>query len=50
MSQVFEAMIDDLSRKSGYSYDFLCDMYAELGENEPVDDESFAAITLEHDW
>lgn len=52
MSRVFEAFIEDLSQKSGYSYDFLIDMYNLVmnNENEEGDINYFIRVTLERDW
>lgn len=49
MSRVFDGIIDDLSKKSGYSYDFLVDMYNEVMDDDG-DVDSFIAITMEQDW
>lgn len=51
MSRCFEAFIDDLSKKSGYSYDFIVDMYNEVMDDpDDGDIKSFVNITLEQDW
>ena len=51
MSRFFEGFISDLSKKSGYNYDFLVDMYNEVVDDpDDGDVESFANITLERDW
>lgn len=49
MSRTFEGIIDNLSRKSGYSYDYLVDRYNEIMDDDG-DVEHFIAVTMEHDW
>lgn len=49
MSRTFEGLINDLSRKSGYGYDFLVDKYNEV-LNEDGDVEYFINVTMERDW
>lgn len=49
-AKVFEAFIDDLCRKSGYSYDFLIDRYYEVMEEGDGDLDYFIQVTLEKDW
>ena len=50
MSRVFEAMIDRLSKASGYNYDFLVDRYNEMMDDGEDDIPYFVAVTLERDW
>lgn len=49
MSKVFNAIIDRLSEKSGYDYDFLIDRYNEVMD-EDGDADYFVAVTMERDW
>lgn len=49
MSRTFEGIIDDLSKKTGYSYDFLVDRYNEVMD-EDGDAEYFMNVTMERDW
>ena len=49
MSRTFEDIIDDLSKKTAYGYDFLVDRYNEV-MNEDGDIEHFMNVTLEIDW
>ena len=41
--------ISDLSKKSGYSWDFLMDRFNEVME-EDGDLDYFVGVTMEHDW
>lgn len=51
MSKVFDYAIDNLSRRSGYSYDTLVDIFMECMEDEgDVDWEYFVDVSMEHDW
>lgn len=51
MSKVFNCSIEELSRKSGYGYDFLVDIYTEIMNSDDfVDWNHFAGVTMEHDW
>ena len=51
MNKCFEAFIDNLSKKSGYDYDFLVDMFMDAMEEDGyVDLEYFIDVTMEHDW
>lgn len=51
MSRVFEAYIDNLSKKSGYSYDYLIDRFDEMIEDDgELDMDYFTGVTLEKDW
>lgn len=49
MSRTFEGIIDDLSKETGYSYDFLVERYNETFE-EDDDWEYFVGVTRERDW
>ena len=49
MSRVFEASIEQLSKASGYSWDFLVDRYNEVWEDGD-DAEYFVRVSLERDW
>ena len=49
MSRTFEGTLNRLSKDTGYSYDFLVDMYNEVIE-EDGDLEYFIGVTMEHDW
>jgi hypothetical protein len=49
MSRVFEGTIEQLSRETGYDYDFLVDMYNEVME-EDGDLDYFLGVTMERDW
>lgn len=49
MSKTFEGIMDRLSKDTGYSYNFLVDMYNEVVE-EDGDLEYFIGVTTERDW
>ena len=49
MSRVFEGYIRMLSEVTGYNYDFLCDKYFEVMD-EDGDFEYFVRVSLEKDW
>ena len=49
MSRTFDGIIDHLSKKTGYDYDFLVDRYnAVMDEDDDV--EYFMNVTMERDW
>ena len=51
MNKVLKRAIKNLSRESGYDYDFLVDVYNEiLEDNGDVTWNYFADVTMEHDW
>lgn len=50
MSRTFEVTIDNLAKASGYSWDFLVDMYNEMVEDGEYDWDYFVGVTMEHDW
>lgn len=51
MNKVLKRAIKNLSRKSGYEYNFLVDVYNEiLEDNGDVNWNYFADVTMEHDW
>lgn len=51
MDKLLNYAIRDLSRKSGYDYDFLVDVYNEiLNDNGDVNWNYFAGVSMEHDW
>lgn len=55
MSRVFEYAIEDLSKKTGYHYNFLVDMFNEMNDDayeagEVFDWDYFEGITVERDW
>ena len=51
MSRQFGTMIEEVSEKSGYSWDFLVDRYNDILEAEgSVDWNYFVGVSLEHDW
>ena len=49
MSRTFEGVVDYLSKKTGYGYDFLVDRHNEVME-EDGDMEYFIGVTMERDW
>lgn len=51
MKNVFNNIIERLCNETGYSYDFLVDIYNEIMETDgDVDTEYFIGVTLEKDW
>ena len=52
MSRVFEYAIEDLSKKTGYHYNFLVDMFNEMmdDEGQDFDWDRFEGISMERDW
>lgn len=52
MKRIFNAVINKLSEKSGYDYDFLVDRYNEMADDPDWDGDidQFIGITLERDW
>ena len=52
MSRVFESAIENISKKSGYHYNFLVDMFNEMmnDEGQDFDWDQFEGISMEHDW
>lgn len=51
MSKVFNQVMSDLGEVSGYSYDFLCNKYNEIWEEDgDVDMEYFVGVSMERDW
>ena len=52
MSRVFEYAIEDLSKKTGYHYNFLVGMFNEMmdDEGQDFDWDQFEGISMEHDW
>lgn len=51
MSKVLDYSIKNLSRKSGYDYDFLVDVYNEIADDDgSVDWDYFVGVSMEHDW
>lgn len=51
MSRTFEGWIERLSEKSGYTYNYLTDMYEELFNRfGDVDSDRFEIITLNRLW
>lgn len=49
MSRTFEGIIDHLSKKTWYGFDFLVDRYNEVME-EDGDVGYFIDVTMEQDW
>lgn len=49
MSRSFEGFIDSLSKRSGYPYNYLVDMYNEV-IREDGDVDYFVTVTMERDW
>lgn len=51
MCDNFIGKMEELSRKSGYDYDFLVGVYDEIMSNDgDVDWKHFIGVTMEHDW
>lgn len=55
MSRVFEGVMDELARKSGYGYDELVDIYNDAWQEcedagEDLNWDYFVGVTMEHDW
>ena len=55
IKRYYEDYIDDLSKKSGYTYIELMDIFNEVMDeciesDEEFDEENFTQITMEHDW
>lgn len=51
MSKALSNAIEDLSRKSGYEYEFLVNVYNEIMEDSgEVNWAYFAGVSMEHDW
>lgn len=52
MTDVYlDILFKDLSAKTGYSSDYLWELYEkDVEENGECDMEQFIAITMEHDW
>ena len=42
--------IDELAKSTGYTFDYLWDIWTEMCEDGDTDFELFEGITLEHDW
>ena len=50
MCRVINTFLENLSDKSGYNYDFLCDRFAEMVNDGECDMAYFEGVTMEHDW
>lgn len=50
MKNYFEDQIYSLASCTGYSFDFLLDVWNDEVSNGDADFEFFRAVTLEHDW
>ena len=51
MKRFYEDYIEDLAKKSGYSFDFLMGVFNEHIElDDEVDLTYFTDVTMEHDW
>lgn len=50
MKRHLDNWIDDLAKKSWYSWDFLMDRFNEMMDENEVDIYQFVGITMEHDW
>ena len=43
--------LEDLSKKSGYSYEFLANMWEDFTNDDgPLDLDYFTGVTMERDW